>query len=135
MTKGSTFADLQYTGAFAVASKSPSDSDDDSYELPDKAFADLVSPPEEEDDGATDSNNRFPYSNDNKQPKSILKDAQNKTKLDLSVPKNVEYAPQSEITALSCLSFTDDGFEEDDVMDAELVVRIYNYDMISFCRK
>ncbi|XP_055333310.1 autophagy-related protein 13-like isoform X2 [Paramacrobiotus metropolitanus] len=111
------FADLQCTGAFAVPSKSPSDSDDDSYELPDRAFATLYPFVDDEDD--TDNAAVLPEISKSS-PKAV-KEALKRDKTDAVVVKNVEFVLQPEISLLSHASFPDDGFDEDDVLEAERV--------------
>jgi hypothetical protein len=116
-----TFAEMQYTGAFASPSKSISESDEDTYEIPDKAFADLVSFPDDED-----FEPRNPIQDPLKsRPKSILKDVPSRTGLDeIGSGKPEGFSPKlGSLSLMAQLSLVDedDGFNEDD-LDADSVV-------------
>ncbi|OQV20502.1 hypothetical protein BV898_05547 [Hypsibius exemplaris] len=116
-----TFAEMQYTGAFASPCKSASESDDETYEIPDRAFADLVSYPDDDDFGSP----RYPVQELLKatRPKSILKDVPSKatTSDETTAGRSDGMSPKSAkvslLAQLSRMDDDDDGFEEDGDLD------------------
>ncbi|GAU98610.1 hypothetical protein RvY_09734 [Ramazzottius varieornatus] len=107
--KPRTFAELQYTGAFASPAKPSSDSEEDTYEIPDSAFAELVNFPDDEDlDGPVVS---IAPGLSKTHPKSILKETSSRSSLEGKMEIG---AALPSFPLLDHLTLIDDGFGDED---------------------